>query len=299
MVPAAVVDASIARSRAAARTGRHDHRRRQLVLHRRHPARATSSQAKGIDYVDVGTSGGVWGLERGYCMMIGGPDATVAAARPDLQDARAGHRRRSTRTPGRPPDRARPNKAICTAAPAAPATSSRWCTTASSTASWPRTPKGWACCKSANVGKQTHAIDAETTPLRDPEHYQYDLDLAARSPKSGGAAASSRRGCSISPRRRSSRIRSSRSSRGRVSDSGEGRWTIKAAIDEAVPAPVLTDRALRSASARAAKPSSRTSCSRRCASSSAAISRRRTRNSAARRRSDGPRGSAGRFQSRS
>ena len=101
-------------------------------------------------------------------------------------------------------------------------------------------PKGLNILRNANVGKHTHEVDAETTPLRDPEHYQYDLEPAPTSPKSGVAAASSLRGCSTSPPPRWRRIRELPKFAGRVSDSGEGRWTIKAAIDEAVPAPVLT-----------------------------------------------------------
>ena len=100
-----------------------------------------------------------------------------AAPRSDLQDAAPGVGDDRAHAGPRERSAAPPSRAICTAARAAPGTSSRWCTTASSTGSWPRTPRASASCKSANVGKQTHAIDAETTPLRDPEHYQYDLNL--------------------------------------------------------------------------------------------------------------------------
>ena len=121
------------RTRAAPRSARRRHRRWQLVLPRRHPPRRRSCRTKGIDYVDVGTSGGVWGLERGYCLMIGGDRRGGAAARPDL-------RARSPRASATPPHararrrrQARPSRAISTAGRAGRGTSSRWCTTASST----------------------------------------------------------------------------------------------------------------------------------------------------------------------
>ena len=103
--------------------------------------RAAELKPKGIHYVDVGTSGGVWGLERGYCLMIGGEDAAVQAPRPDLQVARAGHGCRPARRRAAKAGRARPSRATCTAGRTARATSSRWSTTASSTASWPPTPR--------------------------------------------------------------------------------------------------------------------------------------------------------------
>ena len=140
--------------------------------------RAKELAAKGIHYVDVGTSGGVWGLERGYCMMIGGENDVVAAPRPDLQAARAGQGGRAANAGSREGEARGPRRrATSTAARTAPATSSRWSTTGSSTASWRPTPRGSASSAAANVGKETHAVDAETTPLRDPEHYQYDLNL--------------------------------------------------------------------------------------------------------------------------
>ena len=133
-------------------------------------------------------------------------------------------------------------------------------------------PRAWASCAPPTSASSTHAVDAETTPLRDPEHYQYDFNL-------GDVAEVWRRGSVIASwlldLTATALLEDPALSKfaGRVSDSGEGRWTIKAAIDEAVPAPVLT-AALYARSARAAKPTSRTSCCRRCASSSAATSRR-------------------------
>ena len=146
----------------------------------------------------------------------------------------------SPRTPGaREARTAPPSRATCTAARTAPATSSRWSTTASSTASWPPTPRDWASCATPTSASSTHAVDAETTPLRDPEHYQYDLNLPdiAEVWRRGSVIASWLLDLTAAAPGERSR---SRRFAGRVSDSGEGRWTIKAAIDEAVPAPVLT-----------------------------------------------------------
>ena len=110
-------------------------------------------------------------------MMIGGEEQACPAARSDLRDAGARHGRYPAHAGTRERRTAPPSRATCTAARTAPATSSRWFTTASSTASWPPMPKGLGVLRAANIGKQQHAIDAETTPLRDPEHYQYDLNL--------------------------------------------------------------------------------------------------------------------------
>ena len=130
MVPAAVVDQTIAdllpRWRRAT-----SHRRRQFLLHRRHPP-GGELKPKGIHYVDVGTSGGVWGLERGYCMMIGG-DAVVKHLDPIFKTLAPGIGD-IPRTPGREKRGGPPSRAISIAAPTERATSSRWCTTASNTA---------------------------------------------------------------------------------------------------------------------------------------------------------------------
>ena len=124
--------------------------------------------ARGIHYVDVGTSGGVWGLERGYCMMIGGEPAIGAAPRSALRHARAGRGRDRSHAGPRARPAAPPSRATCTAGRTAPATSSRWSTTASSTGSWPRTPRG-----SASSPRPTSASARTTVGCRD--------DAAARS----------------------------------------------------------------------------------------------------------------------
>ncbi len=151
--------------------------------------RAKELAPKGIHYVDVGTSGGVWGLERGYCMMIGGEDAVVKHLDPIFAHAGARHRATSPHAGTREAAAAPPSRATCTAARTAPATSSRWSTTASSTASWPPTPKGWASCATPTSASSTHDVDAETTPLRDPGALPVRPQPAPTSPRSGGAAA--------------------------------------------------------------------------------------------------------------
>ena len=168
----------------------------------------------------------------------------VQAPRSDLRDAGARRRRHPAHPGTREASAAPPSRAICTAGRTAPATSSRWSTTASSTASWPPTPRGWASCAAPTSASRQHAIDAETTPLRDPEHYQYDLNLPdiAEVWRRGSVIASWLLDLTAAALVKDPALSEFA---GRVSDSGEGRWTIKAAIDEAVPAPVLTDGALR------------------------------------------------------
>ena len=171
-------------------------------------------------------------------MMIGGEhdsrealDPIFARWRPASATFRA---RRDARSSA-----ALPSKATCIAVRTAPAISSRWSTTVSSTASWPRTPKGFGILRDANIGKQNHEVDAETTPLRDPEHYQYDFNLPdiAEVWRRGSVIASWLLDLTAAALSKDPELSQFA---GRVSDSGEGRWTIKAAIDEAVPVPVLT-----------------------------------------------------------
>ena len=133
MVPAGVVDPVLAIADAAAGGRRHRHRRRQFLLPRRYPPRAARPAGKGLHYVDVGVSGGVWGLERGYCHMIGGEDEVVKHLDPIFRSLAPGVDA-APRTPGATgePD-ARRSTAICTAARTAPGISSRWCITASNT----------------------------------------------------------------------------------------------------------------------------------------------------------------------
>ena len=177
MVPAAVVDQTHRRPRAAARGGRHRHRRRQLVLPRRHPPRQGARSRRASHYVDVGTSGGVWGLERGYCLMIGGEDDVVQRLDPifatlaPASTAAPAHARaaRSSAAP--------PSTATCTAGRTAPGHFVKMVHNGIEYGLMAAYAEGLNILRHANVGKRTHAVDAETTPLRDPEHYQYDLNL--------------------------------------------------------------------------------------------------------------------------
>ena len=177
MVPAAVVDADARSARAQAGQGRRHHRRRQLLLHRRHPAREGAGRQRGIDYVDVGTSGGVWGLERGYCLMIGGPKAAVERLDPifkTLAPGRGVHRRarRAARRWAAPR-----RTAICTAAPSGAGHFVKMVHNGIEYGIMAAYAEGFNILRHADVGKRGRTVDAETTPLRNPEHYQYELNL--------------------------------------------------------------------------------------------------------------------------
>ena len=200
---------------------------------------AQELSTKGIDYVDVGTSGGVWGLERGYCMMIGGPDATVKRLDPIFATLAPGMGN-VDRTPGRPPDKGTAEKGYLHCGPSGAGHFVKMVHNGIEYGMMAAYAEGLGVLKSANIGKNPDAMhDAETTPLRDPEHYQYDLDL-------GEITEVWRRGSVIASwlldLTAQAFVTDENLSKfaGRVSDSGEGRWTIKAGIDEAVPTPVLT-----------------------------------------------------------
>jgi 6-phosphogluconate dehydrogenase len=200
--------------------------------------RAGELKAKGIDYVDVGTSGGVWGLERGYCMMIGGPDATVKRLDPIFNTLAPGMGDVG-RTPGRPENKGTAERGYLHCGPNGAGHFVKMVHNGIEYGMMAAYAEGLGVLKSANIGKQTHAEDAETTPLRDPEHYQYELDL-------GEITEVWRRGSVVASwlldLTAQAFVTDEKLSKfaGHVSDSGEGRWTIKAAIDEAVPTPVLT-----------------------------------------------------------
>jgi 6-phosphogluconate dehydrogenase len=200
--------------------------------------RAKALQAKGIHYVDVGTSGGVWGLERGYCMMIGGEDATVAHLDPILARLAPGIGD-IARTPGRERLGGTAEQGYLHCGPNGAGHFVKMVHNGIEYGLMAAYAEGLGILRSANVGKQTHAADAETTPLRDPEHYQYDLNLADISEvwRRGSVVASWLLDLTASALAKDPGLSDFA---GRVSDSGEGRWTIKAAVDEAVPAPVLT-----------------------------------------------------------
>ncbi len=191
-----------------------------------------------IDYLDVGTSGGVWGLERGYCMMIGGPDAAVQRLDPIFRSLAPGAGS-IARTPGRPANQGTAELGYLHCGASGAGHFVKMVHNGIEYGLMAAYAEGMGILKAANVGLREHAADAETTPLRDPEHYQYELKLP-------DIAEVWRRGSVISSwlldLTAAALIDDPGLAKfaGRVSDSGEGRWTLKAAIDEAVPAPVLS-----------------------------------------------------------
>jgi len=241
MVPAAVVDASIAEVSAHLARGDTliDGGNSYYVDDIR---RAQELAARGIDYVDVGTSGGVWGLERGYCMMIGGPAASVQRLDP-IFAALAPGRGEIARTPGRAQlaesagGSAEQGYLHC--GPSGAGHFVKMVHNGIEYGLMAAYAEGFGILKAANVGNHLHEVDAETTPLRDPEHYRYELNLPdiAEVWRRGSVIASWLLDLSANALLQDPQLDAFA---GRVSDSGEGRWTIKAAIDEAVPAPVLT-----------------------------------------------------------
>jgi 6-phosphogluconate dehydrogenase len=200
--------------------------------------RAKELAPKGIHYVDVGTSGGIWGLDRGYCMMIGGEDAIVKHLDPILKTLAPGIGT-VDRTPGREKMSGTAEQGYLHCGPNGAGHFVKMVHNGIEYGLMAAYAEGMGILKSANVGKVTHEIDAETTPLRDPENYQYDLNLPdiAEVWRRGSVVASWLLDLTAASLIEDPALKKFA---GRVSDSGEGRWTIKAAIDEAVPTPVLT-----------------------------------------------------------
>ena len=193
---------------------------------------------KGIHYVDVGTSGGVWGLERGYCMMIGGPDKAVQYLDSIFKTLAPG-KGTIDPTPGRDKLGGTAEDGYLHCGPSGGGHFVKMVHNGIEYGIMAAYAEGLNILRNANVGKKTHEIDAETTPLRDPEHYQYDFNLTdvAEVWRRGSVIASWLLDLTASALTGDPQLSKFA---GRVSDSGEGRWTIKAAIDEAVPAGVLT-----------------------------------------------------------
>jgi 6-phosphogluconate dehydrogenase len=200
--------------------------------------RAKELSAKKIHYVDVGTSGGVWGLERGYCMMIGGENDVVKHLDPIFACLAPGIGT-IDRTPGRPANQGTAEQGYLHCGPNGGGHFVKMVHNGIEYGLMAAYAEGLGIIAAAGVGKQDHEIDAETTPLRDPEHYQYDFNLGevAEVWRRGSVIASWLLDLTASALLKDPTLKEFA---GRVSDSGEGRWTIKAAIDEAVPAPVLT-----------------------------------------------------------
>ncbi|MFZ0980316.1 MAG: decarboxylating 6-phosphogluconate dehydrogenase [Candidatus Acidiferrales bacterium] len=200
--------------------------------------RAKELAAKRIHYVDVGTSGGVWGLERGYCMMIGGEPGVVkhldpifATLAPGIGDI--------PRTPGREKVGGTAEQGYLHCGPNGAGHFVKMVHNGIEYGLMAAYAEGLGILRDANIGKEKHEIDAETTPLRDPEHYQYDLNLrdVAEGWRRGSVIASWLLDLTAAALVKDPSLGQFA---GRVSDSGEGRWTIKAAIDEGVPVPVLS-----------------------------------------------------------
>jgi len=200
--------------------------------------RSKELAAAGINYVDVGTSGGVWGLERGYCMMIGGPNQAVQRLDPIFKTLAPGVGD-IPRTPGREKAAGTSELGYLHCGPNGAGHFVKMVHNGIEYGIMAAYAEGLGILRAANVGKESHQIDAETTPLRNPEHYQYDLNLPniAELWRRGSVIASWLLDLTATALLQDPTLAKFA---GRVSDSGEGRWTISAAIDEAVPAPVLT-----------------------------------------------------------
>ena len=200
--------------------------------------RAKELAKKGIHYVDVGTSGGVWGLERGYCMMIGGEQARCSTSIPSSRRWRRA-RGNIDRTPGREKAGGTAEDGYLHCGPNGGGHFVKMVHNGIEYGIMAAYAEGLNVIKPANIGKQKGEVDAETTPLRDPEHYKYDFNLADVTEvwRRGSVIASWLLDLTASALLGDPQLAKFA---GRVSDSGEGRWTIKAGIDEGVPTPVLT-----------------------------------------------------------
>ena len=200
--------------------------------------RARELAAKHIDYVDVGTSGGVFGLERGYCMMIGGPDAAVRRLDPIFRTLAPGIGD-VPRTPGRESLRSTAELGYLHCGANGAGHIVKMVHNGIEYGIMAAYAEGFGILRHANAGKQGHEVDAETTPLRDPERYAYDFDLrdVAEVWRRGSVISSWLLDLTAAALAGDPQLAKFQ---GRVSDSGEGRWTIQAAIDVAAPVPVLS-----------------------------------------------------------
>jgi 6-phosphogluconate dehydrogenase len=200
--------------------------------------RAKELAGKGIDYLDVGTSGGVWGVDRGYCQMIGGPRDVVARLDPIFKTLAPG-RGNLERTPGRDKAAGTAEEGYLHCGPAGAGHFVKMVHNGIEYGLMAAYAEGLNILKHANIGKQDRSVDAETAPLRNPEHFQYDFNLPDVTEvwRRGSVVASWLLDLTAGALFEQPDL--SKFS-GRVSDSGEGRWTLVAAIDESVPAPVLS-----------------------------------------------------------
>ena len=237
MVPAAVVDGTLAD--LTARLGKED-----IVVDGGNSyyiddiRRNQELAAQGIYYIDVGTSGGVWGLERGYCLMIGGPNPAVERLDPVFRTLAPGRDSTPT-TPGRERRGGTAEEGYLHCGPAGAGHFVKMVHNGIEYGLMAAYAEGFNVLRHANVGKQNQSADAETTPLRNPSHYQYEFSLAdvAEVWRRGSVVASwllDLTAIALGGKTDLSDFS------GRVSDSGEGRWTVTAAIDEGAPVPVLS-----------------------------------------------------------
>jgi 6-phosphogluconate dehydrogenase len=200
--------------------------------------RAKGLRSLGIHYVDVGTSGGIWGLDRGYCMMIGGDTEIVQRLDPIFATLAPGPGD-VPRTPGRDKISGTAEQGYLHCGPNGAGHFVKMVHNGIEYGIMAAYAEGMGILKSANAGSRQSEVDAETTPLREPEHYKYDFNLADVSEvwRRGSVIASWLLDLTAAALVTDPKLAKFA---GRVSDSGEGRWTIKAAIDEGVPVPVLT-----------------------------------------------------------
>ena len=237
MVPAAVVDQELSELIPLLEAG-------DIVIdggnsyYRDDIRRGTALKEKGIHYVDVGTSGGVAGLDRGYCLMIGGEDEIVRHLEPVFL-ALAPGADAATPTVGRKPGSGTAEQGFLHCGPHGAGHFVKMVHNGIEYGIMAAYAEGLNILHRANVGKQQHDSDAETTPLRTPEFYQYEMNLPeiAEVWRRGSVIGSWLLDLTAAALQQDPELKAYD---GRVSDSGEGRWTIKAAIDEAVPAPVLS-----------------------------------------------------------
>jgi 6-phosphogluconate dehydrogenase len=237
MVPAAAVDALLAQLAPLLAPG-------DTVIdggnsyYRDDLKRAAALQAAGIHHLDVGTSGGVAGLDRGYCLMVGGEESAVQRLAPVFSTLAPGAGSAAP-TPGRQAGAGSADQGWLHCGPHGAGHFVKMVHNGIEYGLMAAYAEGFNILRHANIGRDTHAVDAETTPLREPELYQYDLNLPeiAELWRRGSVIGSwllDLTATALAADPALARFE------GRVSDSGEGRWTIQAAIDEAVPAPVLS-----------------------------------------------------------
>ncbi len=200
--------------------------------------RSERYEAKGVRYLDVGTSGGVFGLERGFCLMIGGPEETVRHLDPIFR-ALAPGRDSAARTPGREDDAGTAEDGYLHCGPAGAGHFVKRVHNGIEYGLMAALAEGLNVLRHANAGAQDRPADAETAPLRDPQYYRYDIDVAevAEVWRRGSVVSSWLLDLTAAELHRDPDLEGFS---GRVSDSGEGRWTMQAAVDEGVPVHVLS-----------------------------------------------------------